>query len=216
MIRVSIVEDNADLRENVRQLLEDAPGFVCCGAHATAEAALRCIPVESPDVVLMDINLPKQSGIECVRQLRKLVPKLPVLMLTVYEDSDRVFESLEAGAVAYLLKRTPPEELLEAIRDVKNGGSPMTSQIARKVVLAFRKPITPTVEATLSSRESEILDLLAQGFLYKEIADKIGIGFETVRWHIRNIYDKLHVRTRTEAVVKHIRLQESSSRSSHP
>lgn len=208
-ITVTIVEDNDQLRGTLARVLDRAEGFVCLGQHASAEAALENVPREKPDVVLMDINLPGMNGVECVRKLKQLIPETQVMMLTAYEDTENIFNSLAVGASGYMLKRTPRAELLEAIREVKRGGSPMTTHIARKVVQSFLKPLgVPTSgEATeeLSVREKEVLDLLSQGFMYKEIADKLGIGFETVRTYIRRIYEKLHVRTRTEAVAKALR-----------
>lgn len=208
-ITVSIVEDNDQLRDTLARVLDRAEGFACLGQHANAEAALENVPREKPDVVLMDINLPGMNGVECVRKLKQILPATQVMMLTAYEDTENIFNSLAVGASGYMLKRTPRAELLEAIREVKRGGSPMSTHIARKVVQSFAKPVgAPTSgEATeeLSAREKEVLDLLSQGFMYKEIADKLGIGFETVRTYIRRIYEKLHVRTRTEAVAKALR-----------
>ena len=206
-ITVSIVEDNDQLRGTLARVIGRADGFVCVGQHATAEAALENLPKEKPNVVLMDINLPGMSGVECVRKLKQLLPETQVMMLTAYEDTENIFNSLTAGATGYMLKRTPRAELLDAIREVQRGGSPMTTHIARKVVQSFLKPV-PTAqpaEEELSPREKEVLDLLSQGFMYKEISDKLGISFETVRTYIRRIYEKLHVRTRTEAVAKALR-----------
>jgi len=205
-ITVSIVEDNEQLRGTLARVLNRAEGFACVGQFATAEDALQRLPQEPPAVVLMDINLPGMNGVECVRQLKPLCPEIQVIMLTVYEDTESIFNALAAGATGYLLKRTPRAELLEAIRDVLKGGSPMSAHIARKVVQSFQRPATaapPTDD--LSPREKEVLDCLAQGFLYKEIADKLGISYETVHTYIRRIYEKLQVRTRTEAVAKFLR-----------
>jgi len=206
-ITVSIVEDNEQLRVTLARVLSRAEDFVCLGQHATAEAALENLPRENPNVVLMDINLPGMNGVECVRRLKQLLPETQVMMLTAYEDTENIFNSLAAGASGYMLKRTPRDELLEAIREVRRGGSPMTTHIARKVVQSFLKPATTAPEPTheLSDREREVLDLLSQGLMYKEIAEKLGIGFETVRTYIRRIYEKLQVRTRTEAVAKALR-----------
>ncbi|MDE3068768.1 MAG: response regulator transcription factor, partial [Verrucomicrobiota bacterium] len=174
--------------------------------YANDEDALARLPHDKPDVVLMDINLPGMNGVECVRQLKPLAPQVQVMMLTVYEDTENIFNALAAGASGYLLKRTPGRELLEAIREVHRGGSPMTTHIARKVVSSFqRTPAAATSAEALSPREQEVLDCLAQGFLYKEIADKLGISYETVHTYIRRIYEKLQVRTRTEAVAKFLR-----------
>jgi len=205
-IRVALVEDDAEIREHLAHLLAAAPGFECVGQSRSAEEALVQIPRRAPEVVLMDINLPGLSGIDCVRQLKVLLPQTQILMLTIYEDSDRIFESLVAGASGYLLKRTPGERLLEAIREVCTGGSPMTSQIARKVVQYFNqmRSADPDLDS-LSSREREVLERLARGRLYKEIADELGVGLDTVRKHLQSIYHKLHVHSRTEAVVKYLR-----------
>ena len=205
-ITVSIVEDNDQLRGTLARVLSRAEGFQCLGQHATAEAALEALPKERPNVVLMDINLPGMSGVECVRQLKQLLPETQVMMLTAYEDTENIFNSLAAGASGYMLKRTKTPELLDAIREVSKGGSPMTTHIARKVVQSFQKPAASADPAEdLSPREKEVLDCLAQGFLYKEIAEKLGISYETVHTYIRRIYEKLQVRTRTEAVAKFLR-----------
>jgi DNA-binding NarL/FixJ family response regulator len=205
-ITVSIVEDNDQLRGTLARVIGRAEGFQCLGQYANAEDALKGIPAERPNVVLMDINLPGMNGVECVRQLKPLVPETLVIMLTAYEDTENIFNSLAAGAAGYLLKRTKSAELLESIGDAMKGGSPMTTHIARKVVTSFLKPtVTKEPGEELSPREHEVLDLLSQGFMYKEISDKLGISFETVRTYIRRIYEKLHVRTRTEAVAKALR-----------
>lgn len=204
-ISVSIIEDDAGVRTTLARLIDSSPGFRCVSQHPSAESALREIPKTYPEVVLMDINLPGLSGVECVRRLKPLLPQTQIIMLTVYQKAEHIFDALTAGATGYLLKQTPTDELLEAIRDVHGGGSPMNSSIARKIVQSFQKPVPVAIEAAdLSPRESEILDLLAKGFLYKEIAEKIGITFATVHTHIRHIYEKLHVRSRTEAVAKHL------------
>lgn len=205
-ITVSIVEDNDQLRATLARVISRAEGFRCLGQYANAEAALEALPGERPNVVLMDINLPGMNGVECVRQLKQLAPEIQAVMLTVYEDTENIFNALAAGASGYLLKRTGSAELLEAIRDVQKGGSPMTTHIARKVVQSFQRTgasLQPT--ANLSQREQEVLDCLSQGFLYKEIAEKLGISYETVHTYIRRIYEKLQVRTRTEAVAKFLR-----------
>lgn len=205
-ITVSIVEDNDQLRATIARVIGRAEGFEAIGQHATAEAALEHLPKERPNVVLMDINLPGMSGVECVRRLKQILPETQVMMLTAYEDTENIFNSLAAGASGYMLKRTPRAELLDAIREVSRGGSPMTTHIARKVVQSFqRAPSAGQTTEELSAREQEVLDLLSQGCMYKEIADKLGISFETVRTYIRRIYEKLHVRTRTEAVAKVLR-----------
>jgi DNA-binding NarL/FixJ family response regulator len=205
-ITLSIVEDNDQLRGTLARVLNRAEGLQCISQFGNAEDALKAIPHEKPNVVLMDINLPGLNGVECVRQLKPLCPATQFIMLTVYEDTENIFNALAAGATGYMLKRTPRAELLEAIRDVLKGGSPMTTHIARKVVQSFQRPAAPNQPAEeLSPREREVLDCLAQGFLYKEIAEKLGISYETVHTYIRRIYEKLQVRTRTEAVAKFLR-----------
>jgi len=205
-ITVSIVEDNEQLRGTLARVLNRADGFRCVSNYGNAEDALKDLPQVRPEVVLMDINLPGINGVECVRQLKQLVPDVQVMMLTVYEDTDNIFSALAAGATGYMLKRTKSAELLEAIREVHRGGSPMTTHIARKVTLSFLKSGTsPQATENLSQREQEVLDCLSQGFLYKEIAEKLGIGYETVHTYIRRIYEKLQVRTRTEAVAKFLK-----------
>jgi DNA-binding NarL/FixJ family response regulator len=201
-ISVSIVEDDAGVREGLTRVLGRARDFRCLGAYADAETALRELPGAQPDVVLMDINLPGMNGVECARKLKMLLPSTQIMMVTVYEDPERIFEALAAGATGYLLKKTPPAQLLNAIRDVHSGGAPMSSQIARKVVSCFQtEPRTDS--DPLSPREQEILHALAQGYLIKEIADQLSIGFDTARTHIRRIYDKLHVHSRAQAVAKY-------------
>lgn len=206
-ISVSIVEDNDKLRGTLAKVIGRAEGFRFVSDYANAEDAVTNLPQAKPDVVLMDINLPGMNGVECVRKLKSILPQLQVMMLTVYEDTENIFNALAAGANGYMLKRTPTKELLEAIREVNRGGSPMTTHIARMVVQSFQKPVTPASAsaddlAELSEREQQVLDLLAQGLIYKEIAEKLNIGYETVHTYIRRIYEKLQVRTRTEAVAK--------------
>ena len=202
-IRVSIVEDNARFRGGLETLIQSSPEFQCASVHASAESALADLPAAQPHVVLMDVNLPGMNGVDCVRRLKPLLPETQIMMLTVYENTELIFQALSAGAAGYLLKQTPPADLLAAIRDVHAGGSPMSSHIARKIVQSFQGP-APTAgkDALLSSRESEVLGLLAKGYLYKEIADTLGLTYATVHTHIRHIYEKLHVRSRTEAVAK--------------
>lgn len=202
-ITVSIVDDEADLREHIAGYLAAAGNIRCLSAHASAEEALRHLPQEQPDVILMDINLGAMDGIECVRRLTALMPKAQVLMLTVFEDTDQIFRALAAGASGYLLKRSPPKKLLEAIEEVCAGGSPMSAPIARKVVHSFKAtPARGDESAELSEREHAVLDGLAAGLAYKQIADQLGISIHTVRNYIRRIYEKLHVCSRTEAVAK--------------
>jgi DNA-binding NarL/FixJ family response regulator len=210
-IQVALVEDDAGVRANLARMIDGSPGFRCQGAYPDALAALKGIPANRPDVVLMDINLPGMMGTECVRRLKSVAPTLPVLMLTVYDDSEQVFKSLMAGATGYLLKRTPKAKLLEAIREITSGGAPMSRQIARRVVQFFQE-MQQAPEAThrapevktLTEREEQVLAHLAKGHAYKEIADLLNISFETVRTHIRSVYDKLHVHSRTEAVLKYL------------
>src|ERR1043165_1182428 len=205
-ITVSIVEDNDQLRATLARVIGRADGFECLSQYPSAEAALEGLPKDCPNVALMDINLPGMNGVECVRRLKQLVPQLQIIMLTVYEDTENIFNALAAGASGYLLKRTTSAELLAAIRDVQKGGSPMTTHIARKVVQSFQKSeASSQATESLSQREQEVLDCLSQGFLYKEIAEKLGISYETVHTYIRRIYEKLQVRTRTEAVAKFLR-----------
>jgi DNA-binding NarL/FixJ family response regulator len=205
-ITVSIVEDSDQLRETLAKVLDRAEGFRCLSQHGSAEDALEALPKNRPEVVLMDINLPGMNGVECVRRLKPQLPDTHIIMLTVYEDTENIFNALAAGAMGYLLKRTSRDELLQAIRDVRQGGSPMTAHIARKVVQSFQK-VGPSPQPTenLSAREQEVLDHLSQGFLYKEIAEKMGVSYETVHTYVRRIYEKLQVRTRTEAVAKFLR-----------
>jgi DNA-binding NarL/FixJ family response regulator len=202
-IRVAIVEDDRPVRENLALLIDAAPGFVCAAACGSAEEAIKRLPSAFPDVILMDINLPVRSGIDCVVKLRAMLPRTHVIMLTVEEDSERVFDSLKAGATGYLVKNVAPDEILEAVEDVHRGGAPMSSHIARMVVTTFRHP-TPLgpVDLALSPREADILRLLAKGYRSKEIADELGIAVGTVNTHVRHIYEKLHVRSRAEAVAR--------------
>ena len=206
-ITVSIVEDSEQVRNTLTKLIDRAEGFSCLSQYANAEAALEGLPNDKPDVIIMDINLPGMNGVECVRQLKQKLPQAQVMMLTAYEDTENIFNALAAGASGYMLKRTPRDELLAAISEVQRGGSPMTTHIARKVVQSFQKPAAapPPVESNLSEREQQVLDCLSQGFLYKEIAEKLGISYETVHTYIRRIYEKLQVRTRTEAVAKFLK-----------
>jgi DNA-binding NarL/FixJ family response regulator len=202
-IRVALVEDDPQVREGLVSLISSAPGFHCAAACASAEEALKRLPPLSPEVVLMDIHLPGMSGIECIRRLKQQHPEMLISMLTVFEDHDRIFQSLTAGASGYLLKQTPPAKLLEAISELHHGGSPMSAQIARHVVETFQRPAPPELpDADLTPREQEIIRFLAKGYLYKEIAEQLDLSVETVRTHLHRIYDKLHVRSRTEAVMK--------------
>jgi len=202
-ITISIVEDQRDMRESLVEWLGNAPGLRCVGAHASAEEALRDIPAENPDVVLMDINLTGMNGIQCVSRLKERLPKTQVLMLTTYAEGDMIFDSLRAGANGYLLKNMPREELVSAVEQVHSGGAPMSLQIARKVINHFHRSKKPSAElAQLTARELEILKQLAKGYLYKEIAEHLGISLSTVRTHVSAVYEKLHVQSRTEAAMK--------------
>jgi DNA-binding NarL/FixJ family response regulator len=202
-IKVSIVEDDRRVRESLAVLINGTAGFCCLGAFPNAEQALKQLPLAWPDVVLMDINLPEMSGIECTAKVKVLNPELQIIMLTVDVESEIIFKSLLAGASGYLIKQTPPAEILAAIADVHRGGSPMSSDIARKVVEYVQQSRSPAEGTTsLSKREHEILVCLSKGHQYKEIADELSISVSTVRTHLRHVYKKLHARSRTEAVVK--------------
>jgi DNA-binding NarL/FixJ family response regulator len=202
-IRVMIVEDDDAVREGLRMLINGSEGYQCVASCPSAEIALVEISEHQPQVILMDINLPGMNGIECVVCIKNLFPEIQVMMLTVFDNADEIFRSLEAGATGYMLKKTPPAKLLEAISELLNGGSPMSGEIARKVVQAFARPVKHQFpEGNLTPREEEILSFLSKGFLYKEIASELFISIDTVRTHIRKIYQKLQVRTRTEALLR--------------
>jgi DNA-binding NarL/FixJ family response regulator len=202
-LNVAIVEDDERFRRSLARWVENTAGLHCSGSHATGEDALKLIPRSSTDVVIMDINLPGMSGIECVRKLRAEQPNLQIIMLTVHEDSDLIFKALQAGAHGYLLKRSTPDKILEAIGEVSRGGAPMSSNIARKVVQAFQdQGLSPEAQANLTKREEEILSGVVRGLINKEIADELSISVETIRVHLKSIYEKLHVRSRTEAAIK--------------
>jgi len=205
-ITVSIVEDNEQLRTTLARMISRSEGFKCISHYGDAESAIEALPKDKPEVVLMDINLPGMNGVECVRKLKQIIPQVLIVMLTVYEDTDNIFNALAAGASGYLLKRTKTAALLSAIKEVRVGGSPMTTHIARMVVQSFQRAgPSPQASENLSEREQQVLDCLSQGFLYKEIAEKLGISYETVHTYIRRIYEKLQVRTRTEAVAKFLK-----------
>ncbi len=210
-IQVALVEDEPGVRANLASIIDNSPGFKVCGIYSDGLLALKGIPANPPDVVLMDINMPGLTGPECVGKLKNLMPNLPVLMLTVYDDSDQVFKSLMAGATGYLLKCTPKDKLLAAINEIIEGGAPMSRQIARSVVQFFQElKHAPTVVQrapeikSLTDREEQVLQHLAKGYAYKEIADRLNISFETVRTYVRSIYEKLHVHSRTEATLKYL------------
>ncbi|HXT13609.1 MAG TPA: response regulator transcription factor [Candidatus Angelobacter sp.] len=203
-IRVAIVEDDEEIRANLSHRIGSNSAFELLGTFCDAETAVTNLPTRKPDVVLMDINLPQMDGVECVRTLKPQMPTTQFLMLTVYEDNNRLFKSLTAGASGYLLKRTSPAKLLQAIREAHLGGSPMTPQIARRVVQHFSQRNSESELERLAPRETEVLDQLSKGFRYKEIVDNLGISHGTLHSYIRNIYEKLHVHSRTEAVVKYL------------
>ncbi len=203
---VVIVEDDRAVRENLVALINMDERLRLLGAFGSAESALRDVPALQPALAVMDINLPRMNGIECVARLKLKLPSLHVLMLTVYEDDDSVFRALKAGASGYLVKRDAAEKLLNALQEIQQGGAPMSAHIARQVVQFFHRSEVPAAESEhLSPRETEILDLLVQGLILKEVADQLGIGLETVRTHVNHVYHKLHVRSRTEAIVKYLR-----------
>ena len=205
-INVCVVEDVDEIRESLEVLINGSSGYRCIGGYSCAEDALESIRRKKPDIVLMDINLPKMSGIDCVGRLKAMDPNIQIIMLTVYEDSEQVFKALKAGASGYLLKRTPPAKILEAIQEVREGGSPMSMQIARMVVESFQHTVASTKGShCLTDREEEILSYLVRGDRYKEIADALFISLDTVRTHVRRIYEKLQIHSRTEAVLKNYR-----------
>lgn len=205
MITVSIVDDEKELRQSITTFVNGSPGFQCVSAYSTGETALKGLPADKPDVVLMDINLGGMSGIECVERLKAQVPEMQILMLTIYEDTDQIFNALSAGASGYLLKRSSPTKLLQAIREVHAGGAPMSSSIARKVVASFQKSKQTSEKQThLSPREEAVLNCLAKGLTYKAIADQLDISIDTIRTYLRRVYTKLHVQSRTEAVAKYL------------
>ena len=211
-ITVSIVEDDVKVRGSLARLIDSTEGLTCVSQHPDAENALKEIPIALPEVVLMDINLPGLNGVECVRLIKERLPDIQVVMLTVYENTNIIFNALSSGASGYLLKQSTPEQIIEAIRNVHVGGSPMTSHIARKVVASFQKIIKPTQDyEKLSLREQQVLDSLAQGLTYQEIAETLKISYHTISTHVRHIYGKLHVCSRTEAVTAHLHHMSRSS-----
>lgn len=202
-LRVAIVEDDPRWRSNLERLLGETEDLECVGSYPSGEAAVADLPHRPPQVVLMDINLPKMSGVECTRQLRALLPEVQIVMLTVYDDSDRIFQALQMGANGYLLKRASADEILQAIQDVHRGGAPMSAYIARKVVQSFLQQPPPTrPDEVLSKRESEVLGYVSRGYSDKEVAEALGLTAATVRSYLKTIYGKLHVHSRTQAIAK--------------
>ena len=202
MITIAIIEDDEDIREGLKILIQTTEGFECSGAFADAESGLEFLTANPADIVLMDIHLPVMDGIECIRQLKSVHPEIQFIMCTIFQDDDSVFSALKAGATGYILKTDDPGNIIDAIHELHAGGSPMTPQIARRVLESFKKPAFNDILQLLTKRETEMLGLLAKGFRYKEIADKLFISTATVRTHIYNIYQKLHVQSRTDAINK--------------
>ncbi len=205
MIKVAVIEDNPTMCKTLVELIESAPGYRCVCACSTSKQALIEVPKHQPDVVLMDIHLPDESGIACTARLTEKMPNLQVIMVTVYKDTNLIFQALKAGACGYILKRSRPEEIIQAIAEVRAGGAPMTPEIARMVVRSFRAPSAAPGVDGLTPRETQILELLSEGLSNKEIAQKMDIAAGTVRNHLANIFKKLHVRCRTEAAAKYLR-----------
>ena len=203
MIKVGIVEDNKTLREGFEILLNRTPGFQCVCTCSTVGEALRAIPKAAPDVVLMDIQLPDSTGVECTAKIKEQLPAVQIVIVTVYEDSERIFQALRAGACGYLLKRAEPERVIAAIQEAHEGGVPMTPEIARKVIGQFRSQLKAEAEVeSLTDREKEVLELVMHGHANKAIADRLGVTVAAVKWHLKHIYEKLHVHSRTEAALK--------------
>jgi DNA-binding NarL/FixJ family response regulator len=205
MITVSVVDDEGSLRQSIETFVNGSPGFRCISTFSSGEEALKKLPENWPDVILMDIHMAGMSGIECVNRLKALRPEVQIVMLTVYEDPDQIFAALAAGATGYMLKRLTPARLLEAIRDVHGGGSPMSHSIARKVLSSFKKPSPASGSDNLSPREQMVLDCLAKGYTYQRTGESLKISLHSVRTYVRRIYEKLHVHSRTEAVAKYSR-----------
>jgi len=209
-ITISIVDDEKELCQSIATFVNGAPGFRCVSMYHSGETALKHLPTDHPDVVLMDIHMTGMNGIECVKRLKTKMPQMQIMMLTVYEDTDQIFQALSAGASGYMLKRSTPSKLLEAITDVHEGGSPMSGPIARKVVASFQRTRSKEGEQThFTSREQSVLDCLAKGLTYKQTADQLSISIPTIRSYLRRIYEKLHVQSRTEAVAKYMQNQEN-------
>lgn len=203
LIRVAIVEDLQEVADGLAAFLQYDKELTLVGNYRTAEAAEIELPILKPDIVIMDINLPGMTGIECVAKVKALEPSIQFMMFTVYENNEQVFEALKAGASGYLLKKTSPAQIIESVKELQQGGSPMSASIARKLVTVFQQQPTIAEEAAkLTTREKEVLELTAKGLLYKEIAHQLGIGFGTVRQHLYKVYEKLHVQNKTEAINK--------------
>ena len=208
MIKVGIVEDNKTLREGFETLINRTPEMQCICACGTVGDAVKQIPAAEPDVVLMDIQLPDGTGIDCTARIKEQLPDVQIIVVTVYADSDWIFQALQAGASGYLLKRATPARIIEAIREAQEGGVPMTPEIARKVIGQFQAPVKAAEEVeSLTPRETEVLQFIMHGLANKEIADRMSISVNSVKWHLRHIYEKLHVRSRVEAVLKYKKQQ---------
>ncbi len=214
MTKVAIIEDDKAMREMLVELVDSTPGYRCVCACSTSKEALTEVPRHQPDVALMDIHLPDESGIVCTARLTDKMPSLKVIIVTVYKHTELIFQALKAGAVGYILKRSRPEEIIDAIAEVRAGGAPMTSEIASMVVRSFRTPVTEPEADGLTARESEVLTLLADGLSNKEIAQKTNITVGTIRTHLEHIYRKLHVRGRTEAMAKYFRAKQNAATAS--
>jgi DNA-binding NarL/FixJ family response regulator len=202
-ISVSIVEDIPEVRQTIEKYIQQSEHFVFEKAYSNSELAIKDLETQTPDIMIMDINLPGMNGIDCITEIRKKNTSTQFLIFTVFEDDEKIFDALKAGAMGYLLKRTPKEQLLESLLDLHNGGSPMSTSIARKVIQSFSKVSTSNYENAISKKEREVIELLAKGFLYKEIGDKLGISLNTVKQHLHNIYKKLQVDNKTEAINKY-------------
>ncbi len=202
LIHVAIIDDDAEIRAGLQWMIEHSEGFLCTGTYGSCDDAMKKLENDPPDVILMDIGMPGKTGIECVGAVKERFPDIQVLMLTVYSDDEKIFQSLRAGAVGYLLKKTPSEKLLAAIREAYTGGAPMSGEIARRVLSYFSHSKSPKISASLSDREIEVLEALIEGHSYKAIAEKLFVSVHTVRFHLHNIYAKLHVSSRSEAVAK--------------
>jgi DNA-binding NarL/FixJ family response regulator len=202
IISVAVVDDDSEVRSNISWMIDQADGFACVGAYDGCDDLFAHLSEPLPDVVLMDIGLPGKSGIECTRELKQLHPDIRIVMQTVYCEDEKIFDSLRAGAVGYILKKAPIIKVLQAITDAYEGGAPMSGEVARKVLAYFHEPVTNNELSELSSREREVLEALVEGMSYKAISEKLFLSVHTVRFHVHHIYEKLHVRSRAEAMVK--------------